>query len=146
MALNKKEWFMIDSKPIYLTHGNFGGSFKCTFESKMHWQKQLESNPHHFINYQLYDEIVNSRNALSKFLGCESEDFIYFPNPTTALNTVIKNIDLKHNDEVLTSNHEYGALDKTWDYYSTKKGFIYKKVCIDIPYDSKEKFIYSFYN
>ena len=67
MALNKKEWFMIDSKPIYLTHGNFGGSFKCTFESKMHWQKQLESNPHHFINYQLYDEIVNSRNALSKF-------------------------------------------------------------------------------
>ena len=144
MALNKKEWFMIDSKPIYLTHGNFGGSFKCAFESKMHWQKQLESNPHHFINYQLYDEIVNSRNALSKFLGCESEDLIYFPNPTTALNTVIKNIDLKHNDEVLTSNHEYGALDKTWDYYSTKKGFIYKKVCIDIPYDSKEKFIYSF--
>ena len=146
MALNKKEWFMIDSKPIYLTHGNFGGSFKCTFESKMHWQKQLESNPHHFINYQLYDEIVNSRNALSKFLGCESEDLIYFPNPTTALNTVIKNIDLNHNDEVLTSNHEYGALDKTWDYYSTKKGFSYKKVCIDIPYDSKEKFINSFLN
>ena len=43
MALNKKEWFMIDSKPIYLTHGNFGGSFKCTFESKIHWQKQLEN-------------------------------------------------------------------------------------------------------
>ena len=79
-------------------------------------------------------------------MGCESEDLIYFPNPTTALNTVIKNIDLKHNDEVLTSNHEYGALDKTWDYYSTKKGFSYKKVCIDIPYDSKEKFINSFLN
>ena len=28
MAINKKEWFTIDEKPIYLAHGSFGGVLK----------------------------------------------------------------------------------------------------------------------
>jgi len=144
MAVNKKEWFMIDNKPIYLTHGNYGGSLKCAFHDKLNWQRKLEFNPHHFINYELFDELIKSRNQLSNFLDCDSKNLVFFPNPSTALNTVIKSLNLNEKDEVLTSNHEYGALDKTWDFYSRKKGYKYIKVNIDIPFNDEESFVKSF--
>ena len=144
MAIGKKEWFMIDHKPIYLTHGNYGGSLKCAFHNKLNWQSKLEFNPHQFINYELFDELIKSRNELSTFLDCDSQNLIFSPNPSTALNTVIKSLNLNENDEVLTSNHEYGALDKTWDFYSQKKGYKYIKVKIEIPFNDEESFINSF--
>ena len=32
------------------------------------------------------------------------------------MNEIIKSIDLKPGDEVLSTNHEYGAIDKAWGY------------------------------
>ena len=54
--------------------------------------------------------------------------FVFFPNPSTALNAVIKSLDLKNGDEILTTNHEYGALDKTWNFICKKTGAKYKLI------------------
>ena len=61
-----------------------------------------------------------------------------FPNPTTAMNMVIKSLDLKPGDEVLSSNHEYGAVEKTWKFVANKKGFSYKSIDIPIPFKEDE--------
>lgn len=144
MALGKKDWFTLDSKPIYLTHGNFGACLKVAFESRLFWQQKLESNPHKFLVYDLFPELQKSRLSLSQYLDCNKDDLVYFDNPSSALNAVIKSLDLKKNDEVLSTNHEYGALDKTWQYYSEKKGFEYKKVNIELPFDDSKLLIQNF--
>ena len=41
-----------------------------------------------------------------------------FPNPTTAINNILKNLILNEGDEVLMTQHEYGALVRAWDYAS----------------------------
>jgi len=144
MALGRKDWFQIDPKPIYLAHGSFGGCFSVAYENRLSWYEKLEKNPHNFLVNELFDELKESRKALANYLNCDFNNLVYFPNPSTALNTVIRSLDLNENDEVLTSNHEYGALDKTWNFYSEKRGFKYKKVKIDIPYDEEDFFIESF--
>jgi len=144
MAINKKEWFTIDQKPIYLAHGSFGGCFKTAYNSRLKWYEKLEQNPHDFLVNELFDELKKSRKVLSSYLDCNHNNLVYFPNPSTALNAVIRSLDLNQNDEVITSNHEYGALDKTWEFYSEKKGFKYKKVNINLPFDNKQIFINSF--
>jgi len=144
MAIGKKEWFTIDHEPTYLAHGSFGGCFSVAYEDRLSWYEKLEKNPHNFLVNELFDELKESRKALANYLNCDFNNLVYFPNPSTALNTVIRSLDLNENDEVLTSDHEYGALDKTWDFYSEKKGFKYKKVKIDIPYDEENFFIESF--
>ena len=144
MAFGKKEWFMIDHEPTYLAHGSFGGCLSVAYEDRLSWYEKLEKNPHNFLVNELFDELKESRKALANYLNCNFNNLVYFPNPSTALNTVIRSLDLNENDEVLTSNHEYGALDKTWNFYSEKKGFKYKKVKIDIPYDEENFFIESF--
>ena len=144
MSIGKKDWFVIDSKPIYLTHGNFGGCLKVAFDNRLFWHQKLESNPHQFLVYDLFPELQKSRFALSEYLNCNQNDIVYFDNPSTALNAVIKSLDFKKNDEVLSTNHEYGALDKTWQYYSEKKQFEYKKIDIAIPFDDSKLFIQKF--
>ncbi len=61
-----------------------------------------------------------------RFLNVAADDVVYFPNPTTAVNMVARSLIartaagqgpfLRPGDEVLTTDHEYGALDRTWEY------------------------------
>jgi len=53
---------------------------------------------------------------------------------------------LKPGDEVLTTNLEYGACDRTWKYYCGKKGATYVRQKIRFPLESKEDFITQFLN
>jgi isopenicillin-N epimerase len=144
MALGKKDWFNLNPKLVYLTHGTFGASLKSALDNKIEWQKKLESDPFDFLINEAPKELANSRNHLAKYINCNGDDLVYFPNPSTALNAVIKSLNLKKNDEVLTTNHEYGALDRTWKYYSNFKGYNYKKVKIEVPYNDKSIFIKKF--
>ena len=146
MAIGQKDWFVLDPKPVYLTHGTFGACLKVAFDNKIKWQKKIESDPFNFLNNHAFNDLEYSRKFLGAYLNCHYDDLVYFPNPSTALNTVIKSLKLTENDEVLTSNHEYGSLDRTWRYYSYSKGYTYKPVNIQIPYDDKNLFIKSFLN
>ena len=69
---------------------------------------------------------------------------MYVTNPSYAVNTVAKSIDLKEGDEVLTTDLEYGACDKTWIYYCNKAGAKYVRQHIPLPIESKEHFIEAF--
>tara|TARA_Y100001960_G_scaffold315732_1_gene381693 strand:+ start:119 stop:1297 length:1179 start_codon:yes stop_codon:yes gene_type:complete len=146
MAIGQKDWFILDPQTVYLTHGTFGGCLKTAFDNKVKWHKKIESDPFDFINNHAFNDLEYSRKILSNYLNCSYQDIVYFPNPSTALNAVIKSMPLSNGDEVLTTSHEYGSLDRTWKYYSSLKGYIYKSITIDIPYDDKQIFIDSFLN
>jgi len=144
MAIGQKDWFMINSDSIYLTHGTYGACLKIAFDSKIKWQQKIESDPFDFLNNHAINNLEYSRKFLGKYLNCDYDDIVYFPNPSTALNAVIKSLKLKKGDEVLTSNHEYGSLDRTWQYYAYSKDYNYKQINIDIPYNDKNIFLDSF--
>ena len=48
-------------------------------------------------------------------------------------------------DEVLTTDLEYGACDKTWDYYCRKAKAKYVRQPIPLPIESKEHFVEAFF-
>jgi len=146
MAFGKKDWFMIDTKSVYLTHGTFGGCLKVAFDNKIKWQQKIESDPFDFLNNHAVNELEYSRNILGEYLNCNHNNLVYFPNPSTALNAVIKSLKLNAGDQVLTSNHEYGSLDRTWQYYAESKGYNYEHINIDIPYNDKSLFLNAFSN
>ena len=106
-----KPLFSLDPSVTFLNHGSFGACPKVVFETLIKFQKKLEFEPVKFLAHDIYHYLKESRQALSKYINCGSEDIAFFPNPSTALNTLIRSLDLNHGDEVLTTNHEYGALD-----------------------------------
>ena len=141
MNQNLKSLFMLDPKITYLNHGSFGACPTPIFNELIKWQKKLELEPTKHLAFDVYEHLEQSRISLSNYIDCNKDDIIFSPNPSTALNTVIKSLDLKKNDEILTTNHEYGALDKTWKFICKKTGAKYIQTDIPLPFLSEEDFI-----
>jgi len=139
-----KNYFMLDPAIIYLNHGSFGACPRPIFENLVHWQKQLELEPVKHLAFDIFPLLEESRLSLSKYIGCKKDDLIFTPNPSTALNTVIKSLNLNKGDEILSTNHEYGALDKTWSFICKKTGAKYIRQKINLPLNSNEDFINQF--
>ena len=139
-----KSLFLLDKETIHLNHGSFGACPKPIFDALISWQKKLEFNPAKFLAFDIFVHLEKSRESLSEYINCDKNDIVFFPNPSTALNTVIKSLDLKKDDEILTTNHEYGALDKTWNFICKNTGAKYIKQNIKLPLKSKNEFINTF--
>ena len=139
-----KSYFYLDPKITYFNHGSFGACPKFIFDKYIEIQKKLEQNPVYFLDESIDERILKSQIKLAKYIDCEHDDIVFFPNPTTAINEVIKSLNLKKNDEILSTNQEYGALDKAWDYISKKTGSKYIKIKIPNPLSNNDD-IYDFF-
>ncbi len=122
----------------FLNHGSFGSCPSPVFDAYQNWQRELEKEPIQFILYQGMDELKRSRQVLSDFIQCDPMDIVYVPNPTTAMNIVIRSLPLSAGDEILSTDQEYGAIDKVWDYYCERSGAVMKRQPISLPMVSKE--------
>jgi isopenicillin-N epimerase len=89
--------------------------------------------------------IKKSREALAQYINCNADDLVYTTNPSYAVNIIAKNFKLNAGDEILSTDLEYGALDRTWSYYCKKAGAKYIQQHIELPLVSKEKFIEDFF-
>ena len=139
-----KSLFMLDPEVTYLNHGSFGACPKLIFEELVNWQKKLEREPVKHLAFDVFTHLEESRYALSNYINCDKDDVVFFPNPTTALNTVLRSLDLNPGDEILTTNHEYGAMDRAWHFICKKTGATYINQEISLPLNSKERFIKEF--
>ncbi len=82
-----------------------------------------------------------ARKALGTFVGADADDLVYVPNATTGLNTVARSLPLGPGDEVLSTDHEYGALDHTWRFVCGKRGARYVRRSIPLPVKSVEQVV-----
>jgi isopenicillin-N epimerase len=140
-----KNNFLLNPEITYLGFGSFGACPKPIFEDYQKWQLELEYEPVQFITVNGPNYLKASREALATYIGCAADDVVYVTNPSYAINIVAKSLHLEAEDEVLTTDLEYGALDRTWNYYCKKAGAKYVRQKIDLPLVSKEKFIEDFF-
>jgi isopenicillin-N epimerase len=136
-----KQYFLLRPDITYLNFGSFGACPKPIFEKYQQYQVQLEQEPVLFITKEGLSLLEKSREALGSFINCDKDDLVYVPNPTYAVNMVVRNLPLQPGDEILATDLEYGACDKTWEYYSRKNKFLYKKSRVQLPLTTKEKFV-----
>ena len=139
-----KKQFLLRNDITFLNFGSFGATPKPVFEASLRWQTELEREPVHFITEQLVPHLKAARESLAGFLHCDADDVVYVTNPSYAVNIIAKSFDLQEGDEVLATNLEYGACDRTWTYYCRQKGAVYVRQPIRFPIASKEDFIEQF--
>ncbi|HEX2979124.1 MAG TPA: aminotransferase class V-fold PLP-dependent enzyme [Anaerolineaceae bacterium] len=137
--------FLLDPSVIFLNHGSFGATPRPVFASYQRWQLELERQPVEFLGRRAHALLQQSREALAEYLRTDVDNLVYVTNATTGLNTIIRSLDLGPEDEVLTSQHEYGALDRTWRFLAQKKGFHYIHQPLPSPMTDHENFVDCFW-
>jgi isopenicillin-N epimerase len=140
-----KEYFLLDPDVIFLNHGSYGATPRPVFEAYQNWQKRLERQPVLFLGRELPALMRESRAALGEYLNADFDDLVYIPNATHGINIVARSLKLGPGDEVLTTDHEYGACDYTWEFHCEKTGARYIHQSIPLPVQSEEEIVEQFW-
>jgi isopenicillin-N epimerase len=161
MTSSLKSEFLLNPNVVFLNHGSFGACPRPVFEAYQQYQRDLEWEPVDFFGRHSGELMAQSRAALAAYLGvADPDNLIYFPNPTTAVNMVVRSlagVGLNHGnghdrltlgpgDEILTTDHEYPAMDRTWDFVAERTGASYVHHTMPLPMTTEAEFIERFWS
>jgi isopenicillin-N epimerase len=122
MTNNLKSSFLLDPNIIFLNNGSFGACPRPVFEVYQSWQRRLEQQPVLFLNREITSLQQEARQALAAYLHTSADNLAFVPNATHGVNIIARSLALSEGDEILTSDHEYGAMDYTWEFIGKKTG------------------------
>jgi len=140
-----KDQYLLNNNIIFLNHGSFGACPKPVFNEYQQWQSLIENQPVQYFSEDIYNYLRKSREDLSNFISCDEDDIIFIPNPTTAINSIIRSLKFNTSHEVLTSNHEYGAMVRAWEWFSKDKGYNLIPFKLKLPFTTKRNFLDDFW-
>ena len=142
-----KSQFLLDPTVVFLNHGSFGATPKPVFREYQRWQRDLEKQPVEFLSStrRFAGLMADARAVLGTYLGTQAQNLVYTQNVTISLNIVARSLALGPADEVHSTDHEYGAIDRIWRFLSKERGFRYINQRISTPIESKESFIDEFW-
>lgn len=136
-----RDEFLLDPDVIFLNHGSYGACPRPLFERYQAWQRELERQPVAFLGRRYETLMRAAREGVAPALGASADDLVFVPNATTGLNTVIRALPLEAGDEVLGTDHEYGALDRAWRFVCRRRGAHYRRHPIPLPVRSEEEIV-----
>lgn len=140
-----KEYFLVNPAIHFLNHGSYGATPKPVFEAYQNWQLRLERQPVLFLGREIYGLLKEARDVLGSYLNAAGDDLVYIPNATHGVNIVARSLDLRADDEILTTDHEYGACDYTWEFICEKTGAKYIHQPIPLPVHAEEEILEQFW-
>jgi isopenicillin-N epimerase len=133
--------FLLRPDVVFLNHGSFGACPRPVFDVYQQWQLELERQPVEFLHYRFAGLMRTAREALAGYLGVDATDVVYVVNATTGLNVVARSLPLKPGDEIVSTDHEYGALDRTWRFVCERRGARYIEARLPLPLESPEQVV-----
>jgi isopenicillin-N epimerase len=132
--------FLLRPDVVFLNHGSFGACPGPVFDEYQRLQRELESEPVDFLHTSrtLPSRLASARGDLARFMGAERDDLVFVPNATWGGNVVARSLALAPGDEVLTTDHEYGAMERTWTFACEKAGARLVRRALPLPLDDPQ--------
>lgn len=109
-ALYRPELWPLDPKLTHLNHGSFGAVPLPVLATQQQWREQMDGNPTKFFRRELQPALDEARAVASRFLGADADGVTFVPNSTTGVGVVFASFPLAARDEILVTDHVYGAV------------------------------------
>jgi isopenicillin-N epimerase len=98
----------------YLNHGSFGPPPRPVQVARQAWQQEVDRQPMDFFVRQYEPAWFEARRELAVFIGADPANLVFTENATAAMNVVADSFPLAAGDEVVLTDHEYGAVLRIW--------------------------------
>jgi isopenicillin-N epimerase len=125
--------FLLRQDMSFLNHGSFGACPRPVFDAYQAWQRELEAQPVEFLGRRLPGLLADARGRLAGYIGTQADNLAFVPNATHGINIVARALELQPGDEVLSTDHEYGAVERTWRFNCDPQGARFVTQSIELP-------------
>ncbi|HTN74099.1 MAG TPA: aminotransferase class V-fold PLP-dependent enzyme, partial [Pirellulaceae bacterium] len=117
-----REHWQLRADTTYLNHGSFGPPPRAVREAQAVWRARLDEQPMDFFVRQYEPAYFAARARLAEFVGASESNLVLAEDATFAMNHVAASFPLTANDEVLLTDHEYGAVLRIWERACQRAG------------------------
>ncbi|WP_434743221.1 aminotransferase class V-fold PLP-dependent enzyme [Micromonospora sp. SH-82] len=102
--------FSLDPAVSHLNHGSFGAVPIPVQRAQHRLRDEMEANPLRFYSQGLTDRIAHARRHIATFLDADPQGAALVSNATTGVGVVLQSLGLGPGDEVISTDHGYGAV------------------------------------
>jgi isopenicillin-N epimerase len=128
----RRELFSIDPEVAYLNHGGFGAVPVPVQRAQQRLRAEMEANPTGFFSRGLLDRIAHTRRHAARFVGADPECTALVTNVTAATQVVLNNVQVGPGDEILLTDHGYGATKMAVDWHCGRHGAAARVVSVPL--------------
>ncbi len=137
-----QQW-LLDPGIVYLNHGTVGAPPRRVLAAQQAIRDEIERQPSRYLLRDLVglgvgvphhetSMLRRAARAVAAFLGAGGDDLVFVENVTTGINAVLRSLDLREGDEILTTDHVYGAVANAAAYAARRCRA--RVVSVEIPY------------
>lgn len=141
------EW-MLDPNVVYLNHGTVGCTPRKVLAAQQAIRDEIEANPARFLIRELADlkqitlrrrpRLREAADVVGEFLGARGADLAFVDNATAGANSVLRSFDFRPGDEILVTDHNYGAVTNAAIYAASRTGAHVRTVTMPYPHLTAE--------
>ncbi len=123
----------LDPEITFLNHGSFGAAPRAVLAAQAAWRDRLEARPIEMLDRRREELLRPSREAVARFIGCDPDDFGFITNATGGVNAVLRSLKFAPGDELLMTDHVYGAVRQTLRYVCAVSGATLVEAPVPFP-------------
>lgn len=116
-----------------MNHGSYGACPVAVLEAQAALRAELERQPVLFFR-ELKGRLDVARAAVARFVGAAVEDLVFVRNATSGVNAVLGSLGLRPGDELLVTDHGYGACRNAAEHVAKRSGA--RVVVAKVPFPS----------
>ncbi len=140
----------LDPDVIYLNHGTVGVTPHEVLRVQQAIRDEIERGPSQFMLRQVGrfaaaagsdrpTRIREAARAVAARLGARGDDVVFVDNATAGANTVLRGFPLTPGDEILITDHTYGAVANAARFVAERRGAAVRSVEVPFPaFDADE--------
>jgi isopenicillin-N epimerase len=125
--------FTLDPAVSHLNHGSFGAVPQAVQRAQQRLRDEMEANPvRFFAGGALQDRVAAARRHLAGFVGADPEGSALVANATTGASIVLDTLRLRTGDEIVRTDHGYGAVTFAIDRACRETGAVARVVALPL--------------
>lgn len=133
----------LDPNITYLNHGTVGVTPTPVLAVQQAIRDEIERGPSQFLlraqsglcgcPTDVPTRVRTAANAVASHLGARGDDLVFVDNATTGVNAVLRSFAFKPGDEILLTDHNYGATLRTAQFVARGAGAIVRTATVPYP-------------
>jgi isopenicillin-N epimerase len=126
--------WLLDPEVAHCNHGSFGAVPASVLEAQNEFRRRMAANPMGWFHRELPGLVAEARGQVAQFIGAEPDGVALVKNVSAGVSAVVQSLALEPGDEVLSTDHAYGAVSWAMDRLCARTGAT--RVVMEVPLDS----------
>src|SRR5690606_3373183 len=127
-------WGLDFDRHLIVNHGSYGATPLEILARQDEWRRRMEAAPTLFFATEFHPAIRAAADRVAAAIGAAGRDLVLLDNATAGCNAVLASLDFAPGDEILVTDHTYGAVLKAARHVASRSGAVVATAALPFPH------------